>query len=174
MPGISAVSPPRSAAPGLPAALGDAGNDECGLLGVEVSGGVIIEEEERLGALDDEVVDAHGDEVDADRVEEPGLDRELHLGADAVGGGHQDRVGIAGGLEVEQAAETADRAIGAGALGRADRRLDQVDEAVSGRNIDAGIGVAGGRSAARSLRHQVRFLIHAQSRQSSTAFSASL
>ena len=81
--------------------------------GVELAGGEIVEEEQRLGALHDEVVDAHRDEVDADRVVDAGLDRDLHLGADAVVGGDQDRVREAGGLEVEQAAEAADLRVGA-------------------------------------------------------------
>ena len=37
-----------------------------------------------------------------------GLDRDLDLGANAVGGGHQDRIGKTGPLEVEQAAKAAD------------------------------------------------------------------
>ena len=59
---------------------------------IELAGGEIVEEEQRLGALHDEVVDAHGDEVDADRVVDAGLDGDLELGADAVIGGDQDRV----------------------------------------------------------------------------------
>ena len=60
--------------------------------GVELAGGEIVEEEQRLGALHDEVVDAHRDEVDADRVVHAGLDGDLELGADAVGGRDQDRI----------------------------------------------------------------------------------
>ena len=55
-------------AAGLPAPVGYAGNDRRSLFGVELAGGEIIEEEQRLGALDDKIVDAHGDEIDADRV----------------------------------------------------------------------------------------------------------
>ncbi len=59
---------------GLAAALGDARDDSRPGLRVELPGGEIIEEEQRLRPLDDEVVDAHGDQVDADRVENPGID----------------------------------------------------------------------------------------------------
>ena len=59
---------------------------------VELAGGEIVEEEQRLGALHDDVVDAHRDEVDADRVENAALDRDLDLGADAVVGGDQDGI----------------------------------------------------------------------------------
>ena len=59
---------------------------------IELAAGKIIEKEQRLGALDDEIVDAHGDEVDADRVVNAGLDGDLDLGADAVIGGDEDRI----------------------------------------------------------------------------------
>ena len=64
----------------------------CADLGIELAAGKIIEKEQWLGALHDEVVDRHGDEIDADRVMPSGLDRDLDLGADAVGGGDEDRV----------------------------------------------------------------------------------
>ena len=46
----------------------------------------VVEEEQRLGALADDVVDAHRDEVDADGVEAAGGLGDERLGADAVGG----------------------------------------------------------------------------------------
>ena len=100
-------------AAGLAAAFGDAADDRGALVGIELAGGEIVEEEQRLGALHDDVVDAHGDEVDADRVVLAGIDGDLQLGADAVIGRDQHRIGEAGGLEVEQAAEAADLAVGA-------------------------------------------------------------
>ena len=80
---------------------------------IELAAGEIVEKEQRLGALHDEIVDRHGDEIDADRVVARGLDGDLDLGADAVGRGDQERIGEAGGLEVEQAAEAADLGVGA-------------------------------------------------------------
>ena len=94
-------------AAGEPAALGDAADHGRRLLHLQPAGGEIIEEEQRLGALHHQIVDAHGDQVDADGVVLPGLDRDPQLGADAVRGRHQHRVGEAGGLEVEQGAEAA-------------------------------------------------------------------
>ena len=52
----------------LAAGAGDAGDDVRGGRDVELAGGEVVEEEQRLGALHDEIVDAHGDEVDADGV----------------------------------------------------------------------------------------------------------
>ena len=126
------------------ATLGDAGDDRRGFLRVELAGGEIVEEEQRLGALDDQVVDAHGDEVDADRVVNSGIDRDLELGADTVIGGDQQRIVIAGSLRVEDAAEAADVGIRARPAGRLDEWLDHVDETVAGVDIDACVGVAEG------------------------------
>ena len=55
--------------------------------------------------------------------------------------GDQDRVVEARALEVEQAAEAADLGIRARPRGRAHQRLDQLDQAVAGVDIDAGLRV---------------------------------
>ncbi len=109
---------------------------------IELAAGEIVEKEQRLGALHDEIVDRHGDQIDADRVVAGGFDRDLDLGADAVGRGDQDRVGETGGLEIEQAAKTADFGAGAGARRGAHQGLDQFHHAVAGIDIDAGVRVA--------------------------------
>src|SRR5262249_7489233 len=107
-------------------------------LDVEPAAREVVEEEQRLGALHDEVVDAHGDEVDADGVVPAGGDGELELGADAVGGGDQDRVTVARSLGVEEGAEAAE-AGGRAAAGRGARqRLDRLDQRVAGVDVDAG------------------------------------
>ena len=92
MPGISAVSPPISAQPACRQPSAIAGDHPLGDAVVELPGGEIVEEEERLGALDDQIVGAHRDQVDADAVVAAAVDRELELGADAVIGGDQQRI----------------------------------------------------------------------------------
>src|ERR1700722_5029995 len=52
----------------------------------------IIQEKQRLRPLDDNVVDAHGHQINADSVVQATLNRDLHLCANAVIGGDQDRV----------------------------------------------------------------------------------
>ena len=47
-----------------------------------------------------------------------GVDRQLQFGPDPVIGGDQQRIVIARGLQIEEAAEAADFGIGAGARGR--------------------------------------------------------
>ena len=107
MPGISAVSPPISAQPACRQPSAIAGDHPLGDRIVELRAGEIIEEEERLGALHDQIVGAHRDEVDADPVMPAAVDRELELGADAVIGGDQQRILVARRLGIEEAAEPA-------------------------------------------------------------------
>ena len=124
-------------AAGFPAACGDAGHDLGADMRRQLSGGEIIEEEQRLGALDDEVVDAHGHQIDADGGVPSGLDRDLDLGADTVIGRHQHRVAEARRLEVEQSTKAADLGVGAGAGRGPDQRLDRLDHGIASVDIDA-------------------------------------
>src|SRR5205085_5572677 len=87
--------------------FGDRGDYGRGDVIVELAGRVIVQEKQRLAALDDEIVGAHRDEVDANAVVPPGFDRELELGPDPVVGRDQQRIAVAGRLEVEKTAKTA-------------------------------------------------------------------
>lgn len=87
--------------------LGDAGDDIDRLRHIELAGREIIQEKQRLTALNGQIIHAHGDQVDADLVMDAGLDGEAQLGAHAIGRGNQHRVREARGLEVEQRAERA-------------------------------------------------------------------
>jgi len=66
------------------------------------------------------------------------------LGADAVGGGHQQGIRVARGLGVEQPAEAAELGRRAGPPGRRRQRLDGLDEGVAGVDVDPGLLVSGG------------------------------
>jgi hypothetical protein len=134
----------------LQAALGDAGDDCRALFRVELAGGEVVEKEQRLRALDDEVVDAHGDEIDADGIVDAGFDRDLQLGPHAVIGGDQHRIGKARRLQVEQAAKAADLAIRTRPPRRPHQRLDAVDHLVAGIDVNARLGVG---EAVLRIRH---------------------
>ena len=94
-------------AAGLAAAFGHAGHDVLHHGGHEPPDTDVVEEEQRVGALHGDVVDAHRHEVDADGVEAAGRLGHLQLGAHAVGGGHQHGLVVAGG-HGDEAAEPAD------------------------------------------------------------------
>jgi hypothetical protein len=70
-----------------------------------------------------------------------GVDGDAQLGADAVGGGDQQRVVVAGGLQVEQGSETAQSGLRAGAAGGLGQGFDRLDQGVAGVDINTGLGV---------------------------------
>jgi hypothetical protein len=67
-----------------------------------------------------------------------GGDGELELGADAICGGDEQGIAIAGGLEIEEGAEAAEPGGAAGARGGAGKRLDRLDQGIAGIDVDAG------------------------------------
>ena len=79
----------------LAAALGHPGHQLGHLGGLHRPGRDVVEEEQRLGSLAHQVVDAHGHQVDADGVEAAELLGHHQLGAHPVGGRHQDRPAVA-------------------------------------------------------------------------------
>jgi hypothetical protein len=95
-----------------------------------------------------------------------GLDGELELGADAVGGGDQDRILEAAGLQIEQTAEAANRTKHALALGRFGKGSDRLHQSIAGVDIDARIaigqpaGLPGGRGHAPPLFMEVQAMWH--------------
>ena len=113
---------------------------------VELAGGVIIEEEQRLGALHDQVVDAHRDQIDADAVVATRFDRKFQLGADPIIRRDEQRIVEPRRLQVEKAAEAAQVGVGAGAPCRSRQRGDGTDQRIAGvdRHARLGISVSGG------------------------------
>ena len=79
--------PANQGGAGAPTALGDAGDHLAAGLDRKFRGGVIIQKKQRLTALHHQVVDAHGDQVDTDRVMAAGLNGDHQFGADAIGRG---------------------------------------------------------------------------------------
>ena len=129
-------------AAGEAAALGDARDHALRRRHVQRAGGEIIQEEQRCGALHHEVVDAHRHQIDADMVMNAGVDGDLELGADAIGGGNQNRVREPRRLEIEQRAKAAETAHHPGARGRFRQRFDRLDKGVARLDIHAGIPVS--------------------------------
>ncbi|SPQ26056.1 b2f4a9d5-c3f3-4041-b835-429105f02bbc [Thermothielavioides terrestris] len=152
-------------AAGLDAALGDALDEGGGDGDVEAGAAIVVEEHDGLGALDDEVVDVHGDEVDADRVVLVHRLRDDQLGADAVDGADDDgRARVPGGGQVNFAAEAADDGVSAWPAGRGDSGLDAVDELVAGIDAHAGLRVSeldGGFGGAEGAVGDVPAVVHA-------------
>jgi hypothetical protein len=96
---------------------------------VELAHGEVVEEDQRLGALHDQVVHDHRHTVDADRVVAPEQGRELELRADAVRRGHQHRILVPLG-RLEQPREAADAGQQLRPMRALRDLLDLLDEAV--------------------------------------------
>ena len=133
----------------LAATLRDTGNDAAGVVDVEFSGGEIVEKEQRLGALDDQIVDAHGHKIDADRIVQPGIDGNLQLRANAVIGRNQDRIAKAGRLQVKQPAKPAEISVRPRPPRRLHQRFDGSHQRIARIDVDPRISIGGGGVAAR-------------------------
>ena len=149
--------PADQRAAGLFATIRNARNDALGHAVLELAGSEVVEEEQWLGALDDQVVDAHGDEIDAHRVVPATVDRQLQLGADTVIARHQQRVLVPCRFRIEEAAETTDFAVRTGAHRRLHQRADCLDQSIArfDRDTRLFIGVGGG-VLARFVTHVFR------------------
>ena len=122
------------------AAVGHTLDDLCHVLGLNVTDGNVVQEEQRLGARSQNIVDAHSDQVLAHRLVTVHDLGEHELGAHAVGTADQDRVFHIlkrGGRE--QATEAADAADNFGTIGVLDHLLNRVDGATALGGIDAGV-----------------------------------
>ena len=78
----------------MKATLADAGDHLLDLLGDYFVHGDVVEEEHGFSPLDEEVVDAHGDEVDADGVVFFGLGGDWDVGSAAVTACGEDGVSV--------------------------------------------------------------------------------
>ena len=106
---------------------------------LQATGGEVIEEEERLGPLDQHVVHAHSHGVDADRVVLIHLESQLELGSHAVGTAHEHRLLDIKRREIEHSAEGADVTHHAQPRGRSHVFLDAAHHFVSGLEVHTGL-----------------------------------
>ncbi|MCY1215461.1 hypothetical protein D9M72_273080 [compost metagenome] len=133
------------------AALGDAAHHRRRRIHRKLAAAEIIQEEQRFRALHQDVVDAHGDQVDPHGVVAVPVERQAQLGAHAVGA--RDQHGFLERLRhFEQAAEAADTGQHAGAHGAGRKRFDTVDQGVACVDVDTGIAV--GQGGGRLIRHE--------------------
>jgi hypothetical protein len=128
-------------ATGIEASGGDTLDDGGGRLDVERGASEVVEEVERLGTLNDEVVDRHGDEVDTDGRVRAAVKGDLELGSDTVGARNEDRVDEASGLEVKGSTKASNLTVSSRAASRLNGRLDGLDELLSAIDGDTGRGI---------------------------------
>ena len=147
-------------ASGQLAALRNAADHFAGDSDVERFADVVVEKEQRLGALDQNVVDAHRDQVDPDGIVLVHRERELELGADAVGPGDEHRLAVAL-RQLHQCTESTDAGQNLRPQRALGERLDGIDQAVAGIDVDARIAIRK-RSAGDARRGTQRSLSRAR------------
>ena len=108
---------------------------------IEPAARVIIEEEERLGAEREDVVHAHRDEIDADRVVAVELEGELQLRSDTVGAGYEHGLAITL-RHLEQRTEAADAREDTRTKRAFRERLDAFDELVARVDVDSRVAIS--------------------------------
>ena len=106
-------------------------------VGLQRPGREVVEKEQWPGPLDEDVVDAVVDQVDANRLVRIGEKRDFQLGADAVGAGHENRCLGPERIEPEQPAERADFREHAWRERRLRQCLDAADGLVAGVDVNA-------------------------------------
>ena len=124
-------------ATGLTTTFGHAGHDGLDHSGLVLADGHVIKEQQRFGALSQNVVDAHRNGVDTHRVVDAHLERQFQFRTHAVGAAHQNRVTVAKASEVEHAAESSDAAHAAGTVGRFYMLLDAAHYFISCFEVNA-------------------------------------
>ncbi len=127
-------------AAGPAAALRHARDDALDPRGVDAAGADVVEEVERLRAVHEDVVHAHRDEVDTDRVVAVGTEGDLQLAADAVGRRDEHRLAITPG-DPDERREGADPAEDFRPVGAARVRGEPPHGLVAGLDVDPGVAV---------------------------------
>ena len=118
---------------------GDAGDDGGDPLGHDLAGGDVVGHEQRLGAADDDVVDDHADEVEADGVVAVEGLGDGDLGAHAVGARGEHRPGHPGDRAgVEHPREAAEPAQHLGRVARRTLAFMSSTALSPGLDVDAG------------------------------------
>ncbi len=126
------------------ASISDPGNDLPSDVRFQFSGGEIIKKEKGFRTLNDKIVDAHGDKVDANTVVDTGFYCELKLGANAIICSNQQWVLVAGCPWIEKPTESTEFRIGARPCRGASQRGDCPNERIARGDGNTCIGIGKG------------------------------
>ena len=98
--------------------------------------GEVVEEEQGFGTLNDQVVDAHGNQIDANCLMLSGFNRDLEFGTDAVIRGNQNGIVKTSSLEIEKSAKATKIAVRPRSSCGFHERFDCLNQCVPSINID--------------------------------------
>src|SRR5262245_2372761 len=95
-------------ATGLATTGADTGDNGGAELWPELSTRVVVKKEQGLGPLNDQIVHAHCDQIDADGVVPAGFNGDLELGTDAIRCCDKNRIPVASLFEIKYPSKSAD------------------------------------------------------------------
>ena len=101
----------------MQATLGDAFDNLSGGICIKLTSGEVIEKKKRLSTLDDQIIDAHGNEINADSVVNADRMRDFKFCADTIRRRNQNRVFKTGCFEIKETAKTTEITGDAGPVG---------------------------------------------------------
>ena len=131
--------------------LDDSADDGLGHLDTQLAGRVVVQKKQWFRALHDDVVGAHCDQIDPDRVMTAGIDGEAQLRANPVGARDQHWMPVAL-RQLHQRAEAPDARQHLRALRPAHEGLDSLDELVAGVDVDATVAIGQTRAFFHDMR----------------------
>ena len=105
--------------------------------------GNVVQEEQRLCAAANNIIDAHRHRIDTDGVMLVHQNRQLNLGTAAIRSGNQHRLFHAGHGQTEAAAKATHVVQTTLIAGTSNVLFHQFDRSVTGSDIHAGCGIAG-------------------------------
>jgi hypothetical protein len=138
------------------ATVADAGNDRCGYINIELAGGVIVEEEQWFCARDNQVVNTHGYQINANGVVFTQVHGQTEFGTHAISTGNQYRFAVSLG-NFTQSGKTAETCHHLRATGTFGYAFDSFDQGITGININTGIFVTQGSGRGLLFAHRVGF-----------------
>ena len=141
-------------ATGLDAAFGDAADEFGDTLRDDSPDGDVVLQEQRLGTADDEVVDDHRDQVEADGVVLVECLSDGELGAHTVRGRREQRLLVVT-LEREQTRESAETTENLGTAGPLGQGSEEFHRPIACGDVHSCGGVGRARATCRILGHVV-------------------
>ena len=127
---------------GLDTAFRHTANNGSDLLREVLAASDVVQEEQGLRAAADNVIDAHGNRIDADGIMLIHQHGKLYLGAAAVGTGDQNRLFHTGNGQTKAAAKAAHIVQAAFIFGALNVLLHQFNSLVTGGDIHTGCCIA--------------------------------
>src|SRR5215475_8565227 len=132
---------PGQCTPRLTTSRSNSPHNHLGDIDIKLAADKVVQEEQRSGALSDDIIHTHRYKIDADAIVLLHHERHFELGPNAIGGRNQHRMTIASTLEIEERAKSADAGEHSRALSSGRYLTDAAHQFITCFDTDAGFGV---------------------------------